>query len=40
MKATSKFKRLTAVQQVRQIEMDRCRRQLAGKAFIYIISFN
>jgi hypothetical protein len=40
MKGSSKFKRLTAVQQVQQIEMDRCRRQLAGKAFIYIIMFN
>jgi hypothetical protein len=34
------FKRMTARQQVAQIEMIRLRQTLAGKAFIYSVIFN
>jgi hypothetical protein len=34
------FKRMTAKQQVAQIEMQRLRQTLAGKAFIYSVIFN
>jgi hypothetical protein len=34
------FKRLTAAQQVAQIEMIRLRQTLAGQAFIYSIVYN
>ena len=34
------FKRLTAKQQVAQIEMTRLRQKLAGQAFFYSMSFN
>jgi len=34
------FKRLTAKQQVAQIEMIRMRQTLAGQAFIYSLAFN
>ena len=34
------FKRMTARQQVAQIEMIRLRQTLAGQAFIYSIVFN
>ena len=34
------FKRMTAAQQVAQIEMIRLRQTLAGRAFIYSIVYN
>lgn len=34
------FKRLTAKQQVAQIEMIRLRQTLAGRAFIYSVVYN
>ena len=34
------FKRLTARQQVAQIEMTRLRQTLAGQAFIYSVVYN
>ena len=40
MKGKSNFKRLTAKQQVRRIEMKRCQQQLAGAAFSNTVAFN
>jgi hypothetical protein len=40
MKGKSNFKRLTAKQQVRQLEMKRCQQQLAGAAFSDTLVFN
>lgn len=40
MKGKSNFKRLTAKQQVKQIEMKRLQQQLAGSVFCNTVAFN